>query len=279
MSESMSQNSQIPINNQEYRCPTCYLIPFIEVTIDQNVITMNTQCVNGHSFTDSFDNMKLSCKNNENYYCQLCINENNEIRNQNGQKFYYCSKCYNFYCINHGRKVHLLNDGHKIIFNDSYDNICFEHNGNTLVGYCVKDNKNYCLKCNHFAENNKKIDEELTDDQIKKYENEYAQNKRMIDEMEQLFNDYKRIFREFEDNYYLFRQNMYKRNEFLNELINVYKTKQKECSLIYQMKANIEINHFDLTEKKQIINAKINAQIKEFNELIKIFRSKEEPNK
>ena len=72
---------------------------------------------------------------------------------------------------------------------------------------------------------------------------------------------------------------MYKRNEFLNELINVYNTKQKEYSLNYQIKANIEINHFDLTQKKQIINSKINAQINEFNELIQIFRSKEEPNK
>jgi hypothetical protein len=239
---------------------------------------MNTKCVNGHFFSDSFDIMKLRCKRNENYYCQLCINEKNEIRNQIRQKLYYCSKCFNFYCINHGKKVHLLNDGHKIIFNDSYDNICFEHNGNTLVGYCAKDNKNYCLKCNHFAENNKKIDEEFTYEQIKKYENEYKQNKRMINEMKKLFNDYKKFFKEFEDNYYLFRQNMYKRNEFLNELINVYKTKQKECSLNFQMKANIKINHFDLTEKKQIINAKINAQINEFKELIKIFKSKEEPN-
>ena len=54
MSESISKISQILINNQEYRCPKCYLIPFIEVTIDQNKITMNTKCVNGHIFTDYF---------------------------------------------------------------------------------------------------------------------------------------------------------------------------------------------------------------------------------
>ncbi len=45
------------------------------------------------------------------------------------------------------------------------------------------------------------------------------------------------------------------------------------------MKANIEINHFDLTQKMQNINSKFNAQIREINEIIKIFNSKEEPNK
>ncbi len=45
------------------------------------------------------------------------------------------------------------------------------------------------------------------------------------------------------------------------------------------MKANIQINHFDLAQKMQNINSKFNAQIKEINEVIKIFKSKEEPNK
>ena len=36
MSESLSQLSQVPIEKQEYRCLHCYLIPLIEVTINQN---------------------------------------------------------------------------------------------------------------------------------------------------------------------------------------------------------------------------------------------------
>ncbi len=279
MSESLSKISEIPITNQEYRCPKCHLIPFIEVTIDQNKITMNTKCVNGHSFTDTIDKMQLSCKNNADYYCQLCVNKNEEIINQNEQKLYYCYKCFKFYCYNHGKNVHVMKDGHKIYFNDSYDNICFEHNGNTLLGYCQKDNKNYCLKCNHFAENNKHIEEEFTDEQIKKYESEYDKNKQMINEIENLFKNYQKVFKEFENNFTIFKKNIYKKNEILKELINVYKKKQSECSLNYQIKANVEINHFDFSQNKQIIGTQVNAQINAIKDLIKMFKAKEAPNK
>ena len=279
MSESISKLSEIPIKNQEYRCPQCHLIPFIEVTIDQNKISMTTKCVNGHSITDTIDKMQMKCKNNADYYCQLCVNKNKEIKNQNDQKLYYCYKCFKFFCYNHGKNVHVMKDGHNIYFNDSYDNICFDHNGNTLVGYCEKDNKNYCLKCNHFGENNKHIEDEFTDEQIKKYESEYDKNKQMINEIESLFKNYKKMFKEFEDNFTIFKNNIYKKNEILKELINVYKKKQSECSLNYQIKANVEINHFDFSQKKQIISNQINAQINAIEDLIKMFKAKDAPNK
>ena len=235
-------------------------------------MTKNTKCVNGHFLTGTFDQMQLKCKNNPNYFCQIC-------KNKNDQKLYYCPKCFKFYCYNHGKKVHDMKDGHKIYFNDSYDNICFEHNGNTLVGYCANDNKNYCLRCDHYEENNNKIDEELTKEQINKYEKEYDNNKKMIGEIDKLLKNFKNAFKDLESNYILFRQNIFKKNEFIKELINIYKKNQSESTLNYQMKANIEINHFDLTQKMQNINSKFNAQIREINEIIKIFKSKEEPNK
>ena len=45
------------------------------------------------------------------------------------------------------------------------------------------------------------------------------------------------------------------------------------------MKANIEINRFDLSQKNKNICNKINAQIKEINDLINLFKTKEEHNK
>ena len=104
-----------------------------------------------------------------------------------------------------------MKDEHQIFFNNSYDNICFEHNGNVVVGYCATHNKNYCIKCNDFEENNKKIDEELNSDQIKKYENEMNKNKKAIEEIETLFKKYKNTFKELEKNFILYKQNMYKK--------------------------------------------------------------------
>ena len=259
MSESLSKVSQLPIEKQEYRCPECSLVPFIEITSDQNKLIMETKCVNNHYFTDSFDQMQLRCKNRSKYYCQICKSENKKNIIEKDQILYYCSKCFNFYCYNHGKNIHVMKDGHQIFFNYSYDNICFEHNGNTVIGYCENHNKNYCTRCNDFAENNKRIEEELNEDQIKKYENEMNKNKKTIEEIETLFEKYKNTFKELENNFILYKQNMYKKNDFVKELINIYRKKQSESSLNYQFKANIEINHFDLFQKMKNINTKINA--------------------
>ena len=80
--------------------------------------------------------------------------------------------------MKHG-ETHKLKDEHKIFIIKNFDNNCFEHNGNTVIGYCNNHNKNYCLICEHFEENNKKIDEILKDSQINYYENEMNKNKQI----------------------------------------------------------------------------------------------------
>ena len=103
-----------------------------------------------------------------NYSCVLCENENNK---QLSYVFYYCSNCYKFYCFKHG-EIHKLKEKHKIFFIKNFDSSCAEHNGNTVVGYCENHNKNYCIKCDCFEENKKKLDEELKDEEINYYENQ-----------------------------------------------------------------------------------------------------------
>ena len=281
MSESINKINQMTNNRQEYRCPECFLVPFIEIRNEQNKLLMTTKCVNNHSFKDYFDKMQLKCKNNSNYFCQLCKLENKENNVKNDQQLYYCSKCFKFYCYNHGKNIHINTNDHNIFFNNNYDNICFEHDGNTLVGYCAYHNKNYCIKCNHFEENNKKIEYEFNKEQIKKYENEINNNKKFIDEIDSLFKNYKNLFKELESNYEIFKQNMSKRNEFMKEIINIYKKKKSESSVNYQMKANIEINHFDLSQNNKNINIsnKINSQIKEIKDILKFFKIEKENNK
>ena len=156
-----------------------------------------------------------------NYSCVLCENENNK---QLSNVYYYCSNCYKFYCIKHG-ETHKFKEGHKIFFTKNFDSCCTEHNGNTVVGYCKNHNKNYCIRCNHFNENNKKIDEELDDDKINYFENEMKKNENIIKEIDLLFNYYKKLFKDLENNFNTFKDNNNKNIKFMNEIINFYKKK------------------------------------------------------
>ena len=131
---------------------------------------MSIKCINNHNYSKPFDEMENISKTNSisNYSCALCENENNK---QLSNEYYYCSNCYNFYCFKHG-ETHNLKENHKIFSSKIFDNCCTEHYGNSVVGYCKNHNKNYCIRCNHFNENNKKIDEELDDELINFYETE-----------------------------------------------------------------------------------------------------------
>ena len=142
MSISISSKTQNITNNKEYRCPKCYLIPFINIFFNENKLFMSTKCTNNHIYSKPFDEMQIITKTNliSNYSCVLCENEkNNKISNV----FYYCSVCYKFYCFNHGEK-HNLKEGHKIFLSKNFDSICTEHNGTSVIGYCANHNKNYC---------------------------------------------------------------------------------------------------------------------------------------
>ena len=275
MSESISSKSQFSNYSLEYRCPECSLIPFIEISSNDNKLTMKTKCTNGHTFNDDFDKMQMMCKSipKSKYFCALCKKENKV--NKIDEILFYCSICFKFFCYNHGKNVHKLKDGHNFYFNECYDNACFEHQGNSLIGYCVEHNKNYCKNCIHFNENNKNIEEELNVQQIEKYEKEIDNNKQILNEIDVLFKNYKKAFNELEKTYSLYKQNIIKRINFMNEIVIDYKNKLKVTALNYQMKANIIINNFDLLEIKQKINDKISKQNKEVNELIKILKRNE----
>ena len=146
------------------------------------------------------------------------------------------------------------------MFNNNFDNICFEHNGNTIVGYCSKHNKNYCFLCNHFNENHKLIDEKIKKEKINSYEIKIKNNEKIINEIELLFKNYKNIFNELEYKFTIYKENINKKINFMKELINFYKAKE-ECVFNYQMKANILKNKFNLSKSEQNIKDNINYQI------------------
>ena len=205
MSISISSKTQNITNNKEYRCPKCYLIPFINIFSDENKLFMSTKCTNNHNYTKPFDEMEKMIKTNliSNYSCVLCEKENNK---KNFNIFYYCSNCYNFYCSKHG-ETHKLKENHKIFLSKNFDSVCTEHNRISVIGYCKYHNKNYCKQCEHYNENNKKLDENLNDSQINYYEREMKKNEEIINEIESMFNYYKKLFKDLEYNFNIFKEN------------------------------------------------------------------------
>ena len=218
MSISFSSNTQNINNTKEYRCPKCYLIPFINISTNNNKLFMEIECTNNHKDSKPFEQMQINCKTNSilNNSCTVCENENNKnIFNI----LYYCSNCYKFYCKKHG-EIHKLKDKHKIFYIKNFDINCFEHDGNSFVGYCSNHNRNYCFRCNCFEENNKNFEEDLKDEQINYYENEMNKNIKIIKEIEIMFNNYKKLFKELEKNIIIFKDNINKRINFNLEIIN-----------------------------------------------------------
>ena len=93
MSISISSNTQKNIiDNKEFRCPKCSLIPFINISSNNNKIFMSILCTNNHYYSNSFDEMQIMCKTNSilNNLCNVCNVYENEINKNNSN--YYCSK-------------------------------------------------------------------------------------------------------------------------------------------------------------------------------------------
>ena len=95
---------------------------------------MTTKCINDHIYEKKpFLEMQNLCKSSpfSNCSCTSCKNEKKENSNLS-DIFYYCSNCFNFYCLDHG-KTHSINKGHNIFLNKNFENNCFEHNGINVV--------------------------------------------------------------------------------------------------------------------------------------------------
>ena len=99
----MSLMSEIENKIVEYRCPKCSLIPFINVSFNENNLVMATKCTNNHNYSNSFDELKKILTQHPiiNNICEKC-----EIENKNkkiNDIYYYCSMCFKFFCSKHGK--------------------------------------------------------------------------------------------------------------------------------------------------------------------------------
>ena len=50
MSSILNSNNLLITSNNEYRCPKCSLVPFINISTNENKLFMSTKCINNHSY-------------------------------------------------------------------------------------------------------------------------------------------------------------------------------------------------------------------------------------
>ena len=92
------------------------------------------------------------------------------------------------------------------------------------------------------------------------------------------FCNYKKIFKELEQYFYIFKNNINKKINFMNEIIYFYNEKKNNSDINYQMKANIQNNHFDYTQNYQKIINNLNNQIEEMKKLQNLLKTNENNN-
>ena len=142
-------------SNIEFRCPNCYLIPFINIETINNELIMYFKCINKKckkEISDNYEILNTECKKNSLNFVICCdCKKKRNIISKKLNNFYYCFECFNFFCSD-CCKFH-ENRNHKIIDLKNMDSICSEHNLN-FNKYCEFHEINLCNKCKDYDQNN-----------------------------------------------------------------------------------------------------------------------------
>ena len=221
------------INQIFFRCPKCYLIPYIKIEYAYNILIYN--CPNNHFDSERIDIIynKLISNNKKCYLCSSNSNNNNN----NIKK--YCIDCYKFFC-----NKHIKNKNHNLIDVDLIDNICLLHL-KRIKFFCKENKRSFCEICmkNFNNKNNNKIYENyfLNQNQIDNYENIIVKLNKII---EPIINN-KKIYQN------IFDINTNNKINFINFMFNIivnifkmYKYSLKNKIMNFNIINNLE-NNFD----------------------------------
>ena len=220
------------LNQTFFRCPKCYLIPYIKIEYAYNILIYC--CPNNHFDSERIDIIynKLISNNKKCYLCSSNSNNNNNIKK-------YCIDCYKFFC-----NKHIKNKNHNLIDVDLIDNICLLHL-KRIKFFCKENKRSFCEICmkNFNNKNNNKIYENyyLNQNQIDNYENIIVKLNKII---EPIINN-KKIYQN------IFDINTNNKINFINFMFNIivnifkmYKYSLKNKIMNFNIINNLE-NNFD----------------------------------
>jgi hypothetical protein len=258
-SESLSTisfNSDI-----ECRCPKCFLIPFINVFVKDHKLMMEISCINGHKYLSEFEEIYKKTKINLDkikcYKCDTIISKYKRLS-------FYCTKCQIFLCSQH-LNVHEVEKGtHNIVEVFNMDSFCSEHNS-TILGYCEKHKKNYCINCLDNDELCTKKINKISFNDIEKYKNQIEKIENFFFKIDSLFLEFEKNVNNFIKFYKNFKNINKIKTNFLKELIKTYENKLKENNINFQIIKNIQNNLFENIYIEKSIENEINKIISETN--------------
>lgn len=173
---SSLRNINLETNQVQFACDLCNSIPKLtEITNKNKIIFKCPNKLHGQReiLIDEYLN-KIIKYNKNNYECEICDNKVQKYYPNN--KFKYCYNCKKIICYECIKKH---NNKHKIINNDEYNIKCNEHYNEKYEYYCIKCDKNLCLKCynEHYDDPHKKLCLSLSKLKVKEDEIEYLKNK------------------------------------------------------------------------------------------------------
>ena len=266
MSEDFEKIAKQLLYTQKVRCNLCHGIPIIKEIVHSGGLSyfISAECLNNHGiFFYTLDDFCQDSNQFENVKCNKC-NKIQGIIKSKKELFQYCKECQFLCpsCVNSKHKK--FKKKHHLIEIQNLDFICLEHQKN-YTKFCEKCNINICELCepNHTDHKNiYQLSSIIPDkNKIKKVEEKINQQKKQIDEINNLLNNFLKVVNEKTKEY----QNKLNIDLKLNtQIFNCLDVEHPNYQSIINFDKIIDIDYSDISWIEEI-----NNQLDKFIKLIK----------
>ena len=255
LSESNTELNLEEYKNKDFRCLTCYLIPFLTLNPPSNLVDIN--CNYGHTKKINLEEYLQSGYNNNftNLSCSKC--KAKFVKNE--KIFMYCKECSEIVCDNCIIKHNNMFDDHHMINSDKYDTTCILHN-ETYDYFCLDCKKNICQYCSDdFHSGHSLVDLDdiiLKRKEIKSIKENFLKESENYLKLPSIFNELVIKLKQDLDKIMINIKNQIK---FKQSLINTYENKVDNYNAIINLKNLIfNVNPFIIDKNKSTIDNIIN---------------------
>ena len=255
LSESNMELNLDEYKNKDFRCLTCYLIPFLTLNAPTNLIDIN--CNFGHTNKINLEEYLQSGYNNNfnNLSCSKCKAQ--FVKNE--KIFMYCKECSEIVCDNCIIKHNNIFEDHHMINSEKYDTTCILHN-ETYDYFCLDCKKNICQYCSddfHSEHNLVDLDDVIFKrKEIKNIKEKFMKERENYLNIPNIFNELVIKLKQDLDKIMINIKNQIK---FKQSIINTYENKVDNYNAIINMKNLLfNINPFVIDKNITTIDNMIN---------------------
>ena len=258
----MSLNKDDIINIDEFRCPDCFVIPFMGIDYSENETFLQFNCLNNHKKNLPMQELYIQSKFNKLFFHKCSICKEKIDSNDN----YYCLQCFQIFCSK-CKDIHENSLLHQCILFNNLDSKCNEHLEKNLLGYCPFYNKNICESClsSNGLYKNKNILKNIlfNKNEIEIYQTQINKAETNLEEIclkfQEIFLVLKNTIEYISSSFITFFEINHTQINFCKELINIYLIHKNQFQLNYQIIENV----------KKIINFNHINVLNELNEFIR----------